>query len=120
LVVGNFNAFLQSRGPEFQRSATNRGKETAGLPARTRSAVRAELPEGKPRRKRKFPYRRVEEIEADIAAREAEIRSLHDQLTQPQIARNGSQVKAIQRRIGQLQSELPPLYEHWEEASELN
>ena len=73
-----------------------------------------------PRRKRKFPYRKVPEIEAEIAEREARIQTLHELLAAPEIHRDGSRIKEVKAELEQHALALPQLYEHWEEASELN
>lgn len=72
------------------------------------------------RRKRKFPYRKPAEIESEIAQREARIQTLHAALTDPQTLRDGQQVKQIKAELEQQHAALPSLYEHWEEAAELN
>jgi ATP-binding cassette subfamily F protein 3 len=72
------------------------------------------------KRKRKFPYRKVEDLEAEIFQREEELEQLHEQLTIPDILRDGKRVKQIQADIESHREVLATLYEHWEEASELN
>ncbi len=73
-----------------------------------------------PRRRRKFPYRKVADIEAEIAQHESEVEQLHQQLTQPDVLRNGDSVKQIKARTEELNAAIGVLYEHWEEAAELN
>ncbi len=79
-----------------------------------------------PRRRRRqsvdgaFPYRKVEEIEADIAEREAELRELEQQMASPDLYRDGSRVKETKQAFDTTKARLEELYEHWEEASELN
>ena len=74
----------------------------------------------KPRRKRKFPYRKVAEIEAEIAQREARLAELHELFAREEVLRDGAQVKALQAELEAQQAALAQLYEHWEEAVELN
>jgi ATP-binding cassette subfamily F protein 3 len=74
----------------------------------------------KPRRKRKFPYRKVTDIEAEIFERESRIEELHAALSTPEVLRDGEQVKRSKAEIEAQQSALTTLYEHWEEATELN
>ncbi len=73
-----------------------------------------------PRRKRRFPYRKVHEIEADIATGEACIEQLHADLADPQILRDGDRVRGIKSELEHTHESLATLYEHWEEATELN
>ena len=45
---------------------------------------------------------------------------LHHELTQSHVLRDGQRVKDIQAAIEALRLQLQTLYEHWEEAAELN
>ncbi len=72
------------------------------------------------RRKRRFPYRKVADIEADIAACEARIAQLHDDLASPEVHRDGQRVRQAATELEEQQQQLTVLYEHWEEASERN
>lgn len=72
------------------------------------------------RRKRKFPYRKIEDLEADIHACETRIAELHQALTAPEFLRDGQRVKQTKIELDDQQRQLEQLLEHWEEASELN
>jgi ATP-binding cassette subfamily F protein 3 len=72
------------------------------------------------RRKRKFPYRKLETIEAEIAEREARIDELHQLFADPAVHKDGAKVKDLKAELVEHEAALPLLYEHWEEASELN
>ena len=72
------------------------------------------------RRKRKFPYRKVEDIEAEIAERETRIEELHAALARPEVLRDGERVKQTTSELQQQQQTLATLYEHWDEAAERN
>ena len=74
----------------------------------------------KEKRKRKFPYRKSADIEADILERETQLEEAHAKLILPETVRDGRLVKQCQAEIAELQSALAQLYEHWEEAAELN
>ncbi|MBW3600613.1 MAG: ATP-binding cassette domain-containing protein, partial [Planctomycetes bacterium] len=84
------------------------------------TAAKPKASEEKPRRKRKFPYRKVAEIEAEIHQREARIEELHAALGSPEVLRDGEKVKAATAEVEEQQTALARLYEHWEEATELN
>ena len=73
-----------------------------------------------PKRKRKFPYRKVEQLEEDIMTAEEKLQNLQDQMLDPQVLRDGRRVKEVQQEIEQMQASLAQLYEHYEEAVELN
>jgi ATP-binding cassette subfamily F protein 3 len=78
---------------------------------------------GKPtkdRRKRKFPYRKAAEIEAEIAERESRIEQLHQLFTQDGVLRDGARIKELKAELAGHEVALPQLYEHWEEATDLN
>jgi ATP-binding cassette subfamily F protein 3 len=75
---------------------------------------------GKPKRKRRFPYRKVEELEADIAANETRLREVEALLASADLYRDGDKVKETMRAFDDLKTALVRLYEHWEEAVELN
>lgn len=75
---------------------------------------------GAVKRKRKYPYRKVEAIEADIMAAEEKLQDLQNQMLDPQVLRDGRRVKQIQSELDQQQQTLTNLYEHYEEAVELN
>jgi ATP-binding cassette subfamily F protein 3 len=72
------------------------------------------------RRKRRFPYRKVDDLEAEIAACEDRIEQLHTDMVSPEVLRDGQRVKQTQAELQQQQEALQTLYEHWEEALELN
>lgn len=70
--------------------------------------------------KRRFPYRKLEDLESEIFERESRIEELHSHLSSPDVLRDGAKVKAAQAELTENQQTLATLYEHWEEASELN
>lgn len=73
-----------------------------------------------PRRKRKFPYRKLEALEADLAQCESSISEIQAKLLEPHTLRNGQLYRQIQKELEAKQEEYSRLFEHWEEASELN
>ncbi len=74
----------------------------------------------KPRRKRKFPYRKVEEIEAEIAEAESRIEVIYSEMAKEEALRDGGIMKGLSDELGAVQQSLEPLYNHLEEAIELN
>jgi ATP-binding cassette subfamily F protein 3 len=96
--------------------------------AKTKKSDKAETAKEKARsesnepakRKRKFPYRKVADIEAEIAQREATVEKLHAELADPDVLRDGERVKEAQMELMRQEIALASLLEHWEEACELN
>lgn len=72
------------------------------------------------KRKRQFPYRRVDEIEADIARQEELIARLQADSVDPDVLRDGRRAKQAFDDLNAAQTALTQLYAHWEEAMELN
>ncbi len=138
VVEGNYDAyrFLLSRGlfegeakdniDSSAKSASNTKRTDAERYADKasnnddKSASHRESSTEKPKRKRKFSYRKIPDIEAEIQTRESRIEELHEQLADPDTHRNGDKVKSAKTEIDEQQAALARLYEHWEEASELN
>ncbi|MDR0336142.1 MAG: ABC-F family ATP-binding cassette domain-containing protein [Planctomycetaceae bacterium] len=74
----------------------------------------------KDKKVRKFPFRKIHEIEEEIFARETQIMAWNEDLLRPEIVRDGERTKAIHLEIKAEQEKIATLYEHWEEANELN
>jgi ATP-binding cassette subfamily F protein 3 len=72
------------------------------------------------KRKRRFPYRKLEELEADISGAEKRLRELETLLASPDLYRDGEKVKQSTRDFEETKAQLQQLYEHWEEAVELS
>jgi ATP-binding cassette subfamily F protein 3 len=124
LYAGNYTSYIDSlrRAAEEDAAVTSRraapgdpGASTSGS-VRSASATAGE----KPRRKRRFPYRKVDDLEAEIAATETRVRELQAALENPDLYRAGERVKETKQDFETNQSRLTELYEHWEEAVELN
>ncbi len=112
--VRNRTADDTSEGTAGTESAD--GPETGSKPA----AVTRNNREKSSRRKRKFPYRKVTDLEAEIAEHEQLLEQLEADLVNPEIHRNGERIKGTTVQYDQTKAELESLYEHWEEAIELN
>ncbi|MBI2823479.1 MAG: ABC-F family ATP-binding cassette domain-containing protein [Planctomycetia bacterium] len=128
VVEGNYDAYVRlcERGlagagangdgaDGAAAAATN--KESPRQKAGSKRSGRGEKPA---RSKRQFPYRKVEDLEADIFAREARIAELHALLATPDVLRDGDRVRSAQTEIAEHRAALESLYPHWEEAIALN
>jgi ATP-binding cassette subfamily F protein 3 len=123
VIEGNYDTYLHfvaqglaaSMDQPVSRASTN------GAARRDQSEASRRDGDAKPaRRKRRFPYRKAADIEAEIHRREAEIQECQFSLAQPEVFREGDRVRQVKARIAELEQSLPALYEHWEEAVELN
>jgi ATP-binding cassette, subfamily F, member 3 len=122
VVYGNYDTYERLRASreeagdqtkrpgEKETSATNSVVETG-------AASRSVKP---PKRKRKFPYRKVEELEQDIAAGEQEAAVLEAALASPELYRDASRMQDTLKAFEVAKAHLEQLYEHWQEAVELN
>jgi ATP-binding cassette subfamily F protein 3 len=72
------------------------------------------------RNQRRFPFRKVSDLEAEIAEKEAKLQDLHALLAKPETHRDGARAKQLKATIEREKDALRQLYEHWEEATELN
>ena len=104
----------RSRRP---RPPPGQGRRRAAAAAPRRPRTRPSKAE---KRKRKFPYRKAADLEREIAEVEAEVAELEDLLGQPATWRDPVKAVATQDRHKVLKEKLARLYEHWEEAVELN
>jgi ATP-binding cassette subfamily F protein 3 len=77
-------------------------------------------PGGNSKRKRKYPYRKPILIEQEIGHVENRIEEIHVQVVLPEVLRDGRLVKQLHEELVELESKLLQLYEHYEEACELN
>lgn len=82
--------------------------------------VAKESPAKKEKRKRRFPFRTVDAIEADILEMEMKIADFESQMADPDVHSDHEKMREIQLDYAYAQDELAQLMDHWEEASELN
>jgi ATP-binding cassette subfamily F protein 3 len=103
-------------------AAANTNTHAAAIKSgsRVRTSAAASTKPDKERPKRKYPYRKAIEIEAEIAERESRIEQLHQLFASEDVLRDGTKVKELKTELAGHEVALPQLYEHWEEATELN
>lgn len=114
VIHGNYDTYERMRALREPPKSAKETKEEAKL-----SPARANRP-AKVKRKRRFPYRKVEELEADIAAQETRLRGLEALLASGDLYRDGDKVKETMQAFEETKANLKHMYEHWEEAVELN
>jgi ATP-binding cassette subfamily F protein 3 len=114
---GNYSdyvLFLKNREAELKAAEAASASRDKGARSEDTRAPR----EG--RRKRVFPYRKVAEIEAEIAAKEEIVASCEANLVDVAYHRDAAKMKANLELYESTKAALVTLYEHWEEAVELN
>jgi ATP-binding cassette subfamily F protein 3 len=121
VIDGNYDTYRHfvkqglAREARAGVAASDNGRPTSTAP-RVESAGKP----SKDRRKRKFPYRKSAEIEAEIAERESRIEELNGLFASEEVLRDGARIKELTAELDSHRSALPQLYEHWEEAAEMN
>lgn len=100
--------------------AASKTEANSGKSEKKQDPAKAPQTTPKPAKKRKYPYRKVTDIEDEIFIRETRVEELQNDLLDPKVLRDGERVKATQQEIAEEQELLRGLYEHWEEATELN
>lgn len=115
---GNFEEYRhwrkQLRQPDALTAKSGRGSRSSSVTTSDANGSAST------RKKRRYPYRKVADIEAEIAQREARVAELHNALADPEVLRSGPRVKAARDELSANTSALEQLYEHWAEASEWN
>jgi ATP-binding cassette subfamily F protein 3 len=112
IVEGNYDRYLEKREEQDQRAAAATAaaeSKPSDRPAKSRTG-----------RKRKFPYRKSADIEREIAEHERQLAALESRLADTNLYRDGEQVRNVRNQYDATKVRLGELYEHWEEAIELN
>jgi ATP-binding cassette subfamily F protein 3 len=110
VIHGNYDTYERMRALQHE-STSLREKEKERV---------SSAPPARQKRKRRFPYRKVEDLEAEIAGGESRLRELEQRLASPELYRDGDKVKETMRSFEETKAHLQQLYDHWEEAVELN
>jgi len=121
VIDGNYDTYAHLMREGLATEA--RGLQAGEIVGERRSRPGAEDSDDTPkpeRRKRRFPYRKAADIEAEIHLREARIAEIHELMSSSEVARDGAQMKRLAAELDDEQQRLSQLYEHWEEASLLN
>ena len=114
VIEGDYETYQRLAAQEAEALATKAARSKDPEPTEDTSSSKGE------RRKRKFPYRKPDDIEREIGEAEAEVADLQDKLGMPATWRDPVNARSLQQRHDDLVSALARLYEHWEEALELN
>ncbi len=115
VIYGNYETYVRMMAIRADEEKAKKTKEVKAPPP-----LSAEEEARKAKRKRKFPFRKVEDLEADIAATETQVQELERSLASPEIYKEKAKVTETARVFEEAKVRLAQLYEHWEEAVELN
>ncbi len=118
LFHGNYEMY-ESRGQESE--VRGRKSEIRRQESETEVVQPGAMDDGqRAKRRRRFPYRKVEDLEAEIGQQEEELKKLEALLASSDLYRDGERVKQTTQAFEQTKARIAQLYEHWEEAVELN
>lgn len=118
VVHGNYDTYEMMRAQESadptkdSKEGQKKQEVSAGRSARMKSKAE--------KRKRQYPYRKVHDIEQDIAEKEARLQEVEKLLASSELYQDGERVQVTTQEHEQLKEDLEYLYAHWEEAIELN
>jgi ATP-binding cassette subfamily F protein 3 len=118
VIHGNYDTYELMRAQAAEDAGDKKGG-TSTVKASTASTT-GNTASAKPKRKRRFAYRKVEDLEAEIASNETRLLELEQLLASPDLYRDGQRVKVAMKDFEETKLRLQQLYEHWEEALELN
>jgi ATP-binding cassette subfamily F protein 3 len=116
VVSGNYDTY------EMMRSARAASAQKARPPAAgpRKPLEGSATPGAAAKRKRRFPYRQAEALEAEIGSAEIHLRELEKLMASPELYKDGQRVKETMKEFEKTKDQLRHLYEHWEESLELN
>lgn len=119
-TVGHFSFGTDSKFAEKKSGKIPISNSAANEGAKQKSAGAIKWEEEKRlASERRKIERQVEKLEAQIAAKENEKKSLEEKLAEPEIYSNGEKAKEVQRKIAALAEELESLNAEWESAAEM-
>jgi ATP-binding cassette, subfamily F, member 3 len=117
VVYGNYDLYESLRATREAEEAAERKKKA---PAVESKPVATPTATTKVKRKRKFPYRKVEDLEREVMEQEELVAELEARLATPDIYRDANLVRETMSDFEDAKERLKTLYVHWEEAMELN
>jgi ATP-binding cassette subfamily F protein 3 len=115
---GNYEAWESAQAviKSKEQEQANRAASVAKANEPVKQLATGQLP----KKKRKFPFRKTADLEADVARAETEKAALEAQLTDPTTYRDEAKARLVREKFAALETKLTMLYEHWEEAMEYN
>jgi ATP-binding cassette subfamily F protein 3 len=120
VIEGDYETYQRLAQQEADRAQTTVAAAGAAAAAASGKGTAEDGSKKTDRPRRKFPYRKLPDLEREIAEVEAEVATLEDLLGQPATWRDPVKAVSTQDRHKVLKENLARLYEHWEETVELN
>jgi ATP-binding cassette subfamily F protein 3 len=121
VIEGDYETYRRLDESARQEAAQAAAKAQARAAAASEPARVAAAESGSgAKRRRKYPYRKPGDVERDIEAAEAELAELDASLMRPETYRDPENAREVRARHDATRERLSALYEHWEEALELN
>lgn len=120
VIEGNYDAylhFLKEGITGSDRAGIGVKGDGAKAPPKTESTLTSKEAS---KRKRQFPYRKVGDLENDIAICETRLSEVQAALGDGETYRDGQKAKQLNQELSDLTTQQARLYEHLEEAMELN
>ena len=117
-MVSTIKQTAEKQSP--QRKQGTKQKVAVPPPGPSPKKPKEQKNEPKEKKLRKFPYRKISDIEEEIFARETQIMAWNEDLLRPEIVRDSERMRLIHQEIQTEQEKIASLYEHWEEANERN
>ena len=120
VVYGNYDTYellVAARAEAEKTAARGRGKRQEAVKP---VELAPETVTTKVKRKRQFPFRKVSDLEADIAATEATVAALDVTLADGEVYKDGRRFTKLCAEQEGNRERLAKLIAHWEEAVELN
>ncbi len=115
----DYQQFLQSRKQTSRGNASGATDATSGNSTR-KSADPQPSAKDEIRRTRRFPYRKLDDIEGDIEREEQTLARIEAELADSEVHRDANRFRQVQQDYDASQKRLSQLMEHWEESAELN
>ena len=108
--------FFEGGYSEYEASREREALDAIAAQPKPKSKASTPAP-APPVRRKKFPYRKPELIEADIGRVESTIEECEMALADPDVHKDGERMRSIQTDYAHAQNELEQLMEHWEEVA---
>ena len=120
VIEGNYSTYLHLVREGLAGGPAARAEKPQDKASKEEKRAKSSDADARPKPKRRFPYRKIEDLEKEIFDREAKVEQLHAALALPENLRDGDRVRQMKAQIADEQEALKTLYAHWEEAAELN